>query len=261
MSLDITKNNNRVETKASFLNEDKIALIKRTICKKSTDEELELFIHACQKTGLDPFMRQIFAVKRWDSSEKREMMTIQTGIDGYRLIADRTGRYSPGKDTEFGYEENGNLKWAKSYVKKMTPDGKWHEISAIAFWKEYAQITKEGKPTIFWQNKGHIMLAKCAEALVLRKAFPAELSGIYTQEEMQQNLIDPSSIDKKDDIIGPKKAEEIMELIGDDEEFYNHLLERLKRAFGGDSFADLPLAQYENIKKVIFDYKNKEKVS
>ena len=105
-------------------NKEKIELIKNTICKKATDEELKLFIHACQKTGLDPFMRQIFAVKRWDSSAKKEVMTIQTGIDGYRLIADRTGRYSPGKENEFGYEEDGNLKWAKAYVKKMTPDGK-----------------------------------------------------------------------------------------------------------------------------------------
>ena len=161
----------------------KIDLIKRTICKGATDDELQLFIQTCNKTGLDPFMRQIFSVKRWDSSEKREVMTIQTGIDGYRLIADRTGRYAPGRNPEFGYDKQGNLRSAKSYVKKKTSDGKWHEVSAIAFWDEYVQKTKQGEANHFWKSKGHIMLSKCAEMLALRRAFPAELSGLNIQSE------------------------------------------------------------------------------
>jgi hypothetical protein len=87
----------------------KLDLIKRTICKGATDNELQLFIHACKKTGLDPFVRQIFAVKRWDASAKKEVMTIQTGIDGYRLITDCTGKYALGRDTEFGYNTEGQL--------------------------------------------------------------------------------------------------------------------------------------------------------
>lgn len=161
----------------------KVDLIKRTICKGATDDELQLFIQTCKKTGLDPFMRQIFSVKRWDSSEKREVMTIQTGIDGYRLIADRTGRYAPGRNPEFGYDGKGNLRSAKSFVKKKTSDGTWHEVSAIAFWEEYVQKTKQGEATHFWKSKGHIMLSKCAEMLALRRAFPAELSGLHIQAE------------------------------------------------------------------------------
>lgn len=237
------------------LGEEKINLIKRTICKGASDDELQLFIHACQRTGLDPFMRQIFAVKRWDASLGREVMTIQTGIDGYRLIADRSGRYSPGSDAEFGYDNDGNLKWAKSFVKKMTPDGQWHEISAIAFWDEYVQITKTGKPTIFWSKKGHIMLSKCAEALALRKAFPAELSGIYTQEEMGQDMDDVNSSQTNKLSVSEDQVQVIEELIGDDKHFRSNLLERLKRAFGCKSFQELPSAQFENVKKVIQDHK------
>lgn len=191
------------DIKSFEIDKEKTELIKRTICKGSTDDELQLFVHACNKSGLDPFMRQIFAVKRWDSSAGRSIMTIQTGIDGYRLIADRTGKYTPGRDTEFGYDKDGNLKWAKSYIKKMTLDGQWHEVSGIAFWEEYVQRTKDGKPTSFWKSKAHIMLSKCAEALVLRKTFPAELSGLYTQEEMSQSF--PNQEEKIIEKVKPPK--------------------------------------------------------
>jgi len=235
----------------------KLDLIARTICKGATPDELQLFIHACKRTGLDPFMRQIFAVKRWDSALKREVMTIQTGIDGYRLIADRTGRYAPGRDIEFGYDKNDNLKWAKAFVKKMTPDGQWHEISATAFWNEYVQTTREGKPTVFWHHKGHIMLGKCAEALALRKAFPAELSGIYTKEEMSQEMT-AVEVKQKLDVISNTEAQALEVQLSEMEEFRSQLLSRLNRAFGCESFSDLPREQLQNVKKVIEDQQNKE---
>lgn len=164
----------------------KLDLLKSTICKGATDDEFELFLHACQRTGLDPFMRQIYAVKRWDSVSKRETMTIQTGIDGYRLIAERTGKYSPGREPTYQYDGEGRILSSTAYVKKQTSDGTWHEVAATAFFNEYCQKTKEGKPTRFWMQLGHAMIAKCAEALALRKAFPGDLSGIYTKEEMLQ---------------------------------------------------------------------------
>jgi len=167
-------------------NPQQLDLLKSTICKGATNDEFQLFVQACRKTGLDPFSRQIHAVKRWDSSLKREAMTIQTGIDGYRLIADRSGCYAPGQEPSYAQDKDGKLVSATAYVKKMTKDGTWHEVSATAFYDEYVQTTKEGNPTSFWRKMPRGQLGKCAEALALRKAFPAELSGIYTHEEMQQ---------------------------------------------------------------------------
>ena len=132
--------------------DQQISLIKNTLCKGVTDEEFEIFLHACRRTGLDPFMKQIYAVKRGGA---RPTMTIQTGIDGYRLIAERTGRYAPGKETTYTYDDVKRLVSATAYIKKMTPDGTWHDVSATAFYDEYAQNSP------FWQKMKHIMLAKC----------------------------------------------------------------------------------------------------
>lgn len=170
----------------ALFDERKLELLKNTICKGATNDEFDLFLHACNRTGLDPFMRQIYAVKRWNGASKREEMTIQTGIDGYRLIAERTGKYSPGREPLYTYDSEGRIISATSFVKKQTADGSWHEVAATAFFNEYCQKTKEGKPTRFWMQMAHTMLAKCAEALALRKAFPGDLSNLYTKEEMMQ---------------------------------------------------------------------------
>jgi phage recombination protein Bet len=161
------------------LPDDKQELLKKTICKDIDNNELEMFLHVCSRTCLDPFRNQIYAVKRAGK------MTIQTGIDGFRLIAERTGKYSPGREPTYEYDAQSKLVSATSYVKKMTPDGTWHEIAAKAYWNEYVQAYN-GKPSNFWAKMPHNQLAKCAEALALRKAFPADMSGIYTTEEMAQ---------------------------------------------------------------------------
>ncbi len=178
-----------------------LQLLKDTICKGITDGEVELFMHQCKKLGLDPFLKQIHPVKRWDSTLKREAMTIQVGIDGYRLIAERTGRYVPGKEPEFVYDKEGCLVCARSYIKKQTQDGVWHEVCASAHYSEYVALKKDGKPNMMWATKPHIMLSKCAEAMALRKAFPAELSGLYTKEEMGQ-ADNPTHLQRK---VQPKK--------------------------------------------------------
>ncbi len=182
----------------------KLELMKSTICKGASDDEFELFLHACQRTGLDPFMKQIYAVFRWDDKAKKNVMQIQTAIDGYRLIAERTGKYSPGREPTFTYNDKGCIISSTAYVKKQTADGTWHEVAATAFYHEYCQKTKQGEITRFWRNMAHTMTAKCAESLALRKAFPADLSGLYTKEEMMQADL----LDAEEDKIEPTKISE-----------------------------------------------------
>jgi phage recombination protein Bet len=217
-------------------------LIKKYLCKGINDDELHLFAAVCKKTGLDPFMKQIYAVKRGDQ------MTIQTAIDGFRLIAERTGRYCPGKESTFVYKQD-RLFSATSYVKKQTKDGTWHEISASAHFDEY----KPNYKSQFWDTKPHVMLAKCAESLALRKAFPNELSGLYTSEEMDQaenqtpikNNVKP--LDKE--IVSEDQARELQILFDhcskDSQEKMNKRLETKKIK----SLEDLPLECFELTRK------------
>lgn len=160
-----------------------IDLIKRTVAKGASDDELKMFLHIANKTGLDPFVRQIYSVKRWNSDIGGFVMTTQTGIDGYRLIAERTGNYAPGKDTTFIYDENQKLVSATAFIMKRVGD-QWFEVSATARFDEYCQKKKDGSLMNMWETKSHVMLSKCAEALALRRAFPAELSGVYVEDEL-----------------------------------------------------------------------------
>src|ERR1700721_1779020 len=172
-----------IENNALTFSEREMEFIKNYYCKSCNDDEVTHFFHVCLVTGLDPRLKQIHPIIR--GAGDRRKMSIQTAIDGYRLIAERTKKYSPGRQPTFTYNELGALKSATAYVKKMTHDGTWHEVCATAFWDEYA-VYYNGNPADFWKRMPHNQLAKCAEALALRKAFPAQLSALLTDDEMDQ---------------------------------------------------------------------------
>lgn len=240
----------------------KLNLLKDVFFKDASNEEFMLFTHACERSGLDPFMKQIYPVKRWDNTLKRNTMTIQTGIDGYRLIAERTGRYCPGKEPIFEYDKNGNLFKATAYVKKLTTDGVWHDVPAFAYFEEYCQRTKEGNPTSMWAKMPHSQLAKCAEALALRKAFPNECSGIYTKEEMDQAEIieiPASSLKPPSKSINAIQAESLKSIFSQcDPTYESQVMEHLKRADSDvDSIEKIPESLFDRIH--LASIKNRDK--
>uniref|UniRef100_A0A6H2A0R5 Putative DNA recombination protein n=1 Tax=viral metagenome TaxID=1070528 RepID=A0A6H2A0R5_9ZZZZ len=169
------------------LDDEQVALIKNTVAKGATDDELKLFIAVANRCGLDPFTRQIHFVKRnvWNNVKRtyEEVGTIQTGIDGYRAAAARTGEHA-GTDDAVIEEMAGLPVKAQVTVYRMI-QGTRAPFAATARFSEYAQSMKDGKLIRQWEKMPFLMLSKCAEALALRKAFPADLSGVYVEEEVQ----------------------------------------------------------------------------
>lgn len=158
---------------------------------KASDADLSVFMHVCQRTGLDPFARQIYMI------ERKGKQTIQTGIDGYRLVARRAVDRSReplsiasaqwcGPDGQWVdvWLQDGPPAAAKVVVKRGSG-----EFTAVALWREYVQTTTyngQTSVTKMWRDRPAGQLAKCAEALALRKAFPQDLSGVYVDAELDR---------------------------------------------------------------------------
>jgi phage recombination protein Bet len=162
-------------------------LIATTIAPGCSSDELRLFAYACQRTGLDPFSKQIYAIKRGGK------MTIQAGIDGLRAIAERTGELD-GSHTEWCGDDG---QWSDVWISAKPPaaakttiwrKGSSHPFTGVARFADY----NAGQG--LWSKMPAAMIAKCSEALALRKAFPANLSGVYSTDEMEQAEVQPVTV-------------------------------------------------------------------
>lgn len=144
--------------------------------------ELTLFAEVANRSGLDPFAKQIFAIRR------KGKVTFQTGIDGYRSIAARTGEYDGQDEPVYGPMVTDDRRWPWPHPEWATVrvyrKGMSRGVAATAFWEEYAP--SDERDQFMWRRMPRVMIAKVAEALGLRKAFPYVYGGLYTDDEMAQ---------------------------------------------------------------------------
>ena len=166
--------------------------VRSVLAPELSDDELKLFAMVATRSGLDPFAKQVYAVKR------KGRVTFQTGIDGYRSIAARTGLYDGQDEPEYGpICQCGDSRPAghpECATVRVYRKGVGRPIAATAYWHEYVPAAgTSGEGDVMWRRMPRVMIAKVAEALALRKAFPYDPerregigADLYTADEMAQ---------------------------------------------------------------------------
>lgn len=190
---------------ASFTEEQR-RLITDVLVKGGSPTEVAFFFQVAERLKLDPFKRQIHAMKRWDGTLRREVLQFMVSIEGLRSIAcrckteDGKDAYAGSSKPKFTYKDDAkkHLHSAEVTILKIV-QGEPREFTAEAFYDECVQMRnvydgqgqnkqKIGEePNSMWEKRPHGQLGKCAEAAALRKAFPEETGGAYIEEEFNED--------------------------------------------------------------------------
>jgi phage recombination protein Bet len=163
--------------------------------RDASNADLAVFMHVSQRTGLDPFSKQIYMIKRRvkEGGEWIDKWTIQTGIDGFRVIRDRVaarqGVTVEYEDTIWYDRDGGEHKvWLRDdepagCVVTVVKDGRRYP-GALRFNSYAARQRDTGELTGQWKTMPDHMIEKCCEAFALRRAFPHDLGGVQLEDEM-----------------------------------------------------------------------------
>jgi phage recombination protein Bet len=199
---------NKSTTNIATINTDEntFRVLQETLYPGSTDQEVAMILSYCKARKIDPILKPVHLVPMNVKTDKKDKdgkaiyerkNVIMPGIGLYRIDASRSGQYAGIGEPEFGEEITEEFgkekkkitypKWCRITVRKIIADGSIAEFSAKEFWKEnYATKSKwDETPNEMWEKRAYGQLAKCAEAQVLRKAFPDVVGNEYTKEEME----------------------------------------------------------------------------
>jgi phage recombination protein Bet len=192
-------------------------LIRKTVAKDCDNAEFEQFVHICRGVNLDPLRRQIYCFVFNKDKPQWRQMTVVTAIGGYRAISERTGAYRPDdRAPRYEYGE----KDAKTNPLGITrcevtvykySHGEWFPVTGEAWWDEYVPLRDgaiDSKKT-GWVKMPRIMLAKCAEANALRKAWPDDFAGVEVEEEVDRRTIELTATELADEAATAKRFEAI----------------------------------------------------
>ena len=159
---------------------EQLDVMRATVAAGTSPAEFALFLEVCKHRKLNPFNREIYVIPN------KGKMTFQVSIDGLRLLAERSGKYQ-GQLGPFWCGKEGE--WREVWLEDKPPMAAKVGVIRSDF-KEpifsVAKFTSYAGTTPIWQKMPDLMLAKCAESLALRRAFPDQMAGLYTHEEMGQ---------------------------------------------------------------------------
>jgi phage recombination protein Bet len=230
-----------VQSDQSGWTDKQLAVLKQIGVQNASQGDLDIFFNYCQRTGLDPFARQIYMINRGGK------WGIQASIDGLRIVAQRSGNYGGQTPTQWcGQDGVWTDVWLATTPPVAARVGVYYKdvqnpTWAVAKWDSYAVPQNP-----IWKKMPDLMLAKCAEALALRKAFPNDLSGIYTSEEMAQADVDKKPAEAKPVTSIPQAVQYAPEMIADAELIIKSIpevetIDELRKIWSTESaFLDVP---------------------
>lgn len=215
-----------------ILTEKQKELIKSQIAPTATKDELDLFFMMAYRTKLDPLLKQLYFIKF--NGSQGPTVSYVTSIDGYRIIAHRTNDFAGIDEPEYKYDQNRKVTHCTIRVYRKSSE---RPFSATVKFSEYTT----GKN--MWVSKPETMIAKVAEAHALRKAFPQDLSGIYTTDEMEQSTHQPDVVPK----INKLQVDKIKQLMGDKGIAVDALKAFVEKVYKHDSLTKLTRGQANGV--------------
>ena len=190
-----------IDPEQSEFTEQQVSVLRHIGVENASAGDLAVFFHVVKRTGLDPFARQIYMIGRQASENvngqwvKTTKQTIQTGIDGFRLIGRRAAdaaRVPISLSAPEWAHTDGTWRpvwvagWGTPVAARVTIFRDGNAFPAVALFDEYKQMKRDGALTSMWATRPAGQIAKCAEALAWRMAFPQDLASVYSEDEMGQ---------------------------------------------------------------------------
>ena len=166
--------------------EELIEVVKRDLMPKdSTDADLKRFLLTCKEYGFSPMRRQLYAMAAGGR------IVMEATIDGLLSLAAASPDFAGVEETVYEYDKDGHVGKATVKVCRFSPKGeRYVAATTSALWKEYgepaiAKLSDRGRDFSPWVKMPTVMLEKVALARCLRRAFPRELGGLYSRDEME----------------------------------------------------------------------------
>lgn len=179
-----------------------------TLCRSlypgANPASVVLVIDYCAARKLDPMKKPCHIVPmqvkdaRTNTYEWRDV--VMPGIYEYRTTAQRTGEYLGHSKPTYGpmVECAGVTapEWCELTTYRWNPRAQARvEFPVQVFFREVVATKRDGQANERWKKAPIQMLTKCTEAAALREAFPDELGGETTAEEMDGRIIETQVTD------------------------------------------------------------------
>lgn len=206
-------------------------------------ESVLMVFDYCAARKLDPLKKPCHIVPMRVKGPQGDYVwrdVVMPGIYEYRTTATRTGLYLGHSVPVYGeiIDHLGRMvpAFCSITVYRWNTEAKLRSEYPVTLWFEECCATKwdkEGKKDVLndrWDKAPRQMLTKCTEAAGIREAFPDELGGTHTADEMdgqnQTEVLDitPSRIDPRGDLSGvdwesrDKHVSEIADILNADKE-------------------------------------------